>query len=410
MTPGVGSRPAPRFSIVVIVRNEAQTLPRLLHGLEQFVARGGELVVVDTGSVDCTTTIARARGCRVEAVGDRFEAGLGVLEAAEIQRRIARAGEGPLVTAGQRLFHFGDARQHAGLLAANRFVLQLDASDELLALDVDPLDRWIESGSVAAFEYDQRYGRVGLRISRFYDRRRFHWEGRVHEVLGATPAADGAPASTIRCDAAQLSVRHHKDERKPRHYLAGLALQTMEFPQKPRWWHYLGRELYYHRWYRSAIAVLERHAAMEDAWIVERSQSLCFAGECLEALGCAREAEETYRRALGLDATRREPLLRLAAACCRRGDFDAAARSAREALAVPRTSAYPELDANYTWIPHSILYWSLFWLGRMDEARVHWEACRHLAPEDSRALDHARLFPVGVSPVATTVARGREPS
>ena len=74
------------------------------------------------------------------------------------------------------------------------------------------------------------------------------------------------------------------DERR-RPFRQNSALQALEWPHKPRWWHYLGRELFYHRWYRSAIAVLETHAAMQNAWSAERSQSLCFIGESLEALG-----------------------------------------------------------------------------------------------------------------------------
>src|SRR5215470_13917857 len=124
---------APRFSIVVLTHNEAWTLPRLLWGLEDFIERGGEVLVLDTGSTDATIAIAQRRGCRVEPVYDRFDAVLDNAQAAEIQRRFAKGEAVPLVTAGQRLFHFGDARQHAGLLAANRFVLQLDASDEVPA-------------------------------------------------------------------------------------------------------------------------------------------------------------------------------------------------------------------------------------------------------------------------------------
>jgi len=122
---------APRFSIVVLTRNEAWTLPRLLWNLEDFIERGGEVLVLDTGSADATVAIAQKRGCRVELVHDQFDTALDDAQAAEIGRRFAKGGDGPLVMAGQRLFHFGDARQHAGLLAQNRFVLQLDASDEL---------------------------------------------------------------------------------------------------------------------------------------------------------------------------------------------------------------------------------------------------------------------------------------
>ena len=357
--------------------------------------------MLDTGSTDATIAIAQRRGCRVELVHDQFDAVLDDAQAAEIERRFARGKDGPLVTAGQRLFHFADARQHAGLLAANRFVLQLDASDEVPALDIDAFDRWIDSGGVDSFEYNQLYGRphearhVGLRIARFYDRTRYRWEGRVHELLSTSGPADTTAASRMRCDPTQLLVRHHKDETKPRNYLAGLALQVLECPQKSRWWHYLGRELFYHRWYESAIAALEEHAAMEGAWPAERSQSLCFMGESLEALGRVGEAKEVYRRAFTLDPTRREPLLRLATTCCRLGEFEVAAQCASQSLAIPHTNPYPELEANYTWIPHSLLYWSLFWLGQKDQARAHWEAYRSLypAPDDSTIREHARLFP-----------------
>ena len=395
-------RSAPRFSIIVVARDEVWSLPQLLCGLDGFVERGGELLVVDTGSTDETVAIARRHGCRIELVHDRFDSTLDVAAAAEIERRFARAEEGPLVEAGQRLFHFGDARQLAGCMANNPFVLQLDACDELFAFDLDALDRHIEAGGVRAFEYDQLYGNARLRIARFYDRGRYHWEGRVHEILEPTLSADAAPASTVRCDPTQLLVRHNKDEEKPRHYLAGLALQVMERPEKPRWWHYLGRELYYGRQYRSAIAVLEAHVAMDSAWQAERSQSLCFMGESLEALRQTGDAKTMYQRAAELDPSRREPLLQLATLFSRQGEFEAAAETARRALTIPHTSALPEPDANYTWIPHSILYWSLFWLGRKDEARTHWEICLSLAPQQSRAREYARLFaPAGNSAAAS---------
>ena len=48
---------------------------------------------------------------------------------------------------------------------------------------------------------------------------------------------------------------------------------------------------------------------------------------------------------------------------------------------------------SHTWMPHSLLYWSLFWLGRKDQARAHWETYRSLVPDDSTTREHARLFP-----------------
>ena len=384
---------APRFSIVVLTRDEAWSLPRLLWDLEDFIERGGEVLVLDTGSTDATVAIAQKHGCRVELVHDQFDSILTDAQAAEINRRFARGEEYCLVFAGPRLFHFGNARQHAGSLATNRFVLQLDASDEVPALDIDAFDRWIDSGGVDSFEYNQLYGNIRLRIARFYDRTRYRWEGRVHELPTSTESAGTTAASRMRCDPTQLVVRHHKDENKPRSYVAGLALQVMERPQQPRWWHYLGRELFYLHAYASAIAVLEEHAAMEKAWRPERSQSLCFLGESREALGRVSEAREAYQRAFTLDPTRREPLLRLAMTCCRSGEFELAVQYASQSLEIPDTSPYPEAEANYTWVPHSLLYWSLFWLGQKDQARAHWDIYRSLVSDHDMTWEHARLFP-----------------
>ena len=366
-------------------------LPRLLFTLEDFVERGGELLLMDTGSSDDTIAIARHYGARIEEVYGQFDSKLDRDQAVEIDRRFAIEGDAPLATPEERMFHFGDARQHAGLLAANDFVLQPDAGDQLSAMDVDAIDQAIAAGGVSAFEYTQHYGNDVLRIARFYDRNCYRWKGRVHEVL--FPTTDGPPLPKVRWDKTQLAVRHHHDPFKARSYLAGLALEVMDRPEEPRWWHYLGRDLLYHYKYRSAIAVLDKHVAMESAWITERSQSCCFIGECYEELGSISEAKAAYRRAFELDATRREPLLRLAKLCCERREFEDAVNYATESLAIPQTNAYPELEVYYTWFPHSLLYWSLFWLGRKREAREHWEIYRSLAPLHTILREHARLFP-----------------
>src|SRR4030095_1853309 len=110
-------------------------------------------------------------------------------------------------------------------------------------------------------------------------------------------------------------------------------------------------------------------------------------------VGPAGRAKDVHPRAFALAPPRREPLLRLATTCCRRGEFEVAAQCASQALTIPHTNGYPEPQANYTWIPPSTLYWSLFWLGQKDQARAHWEAYRSLAPEDGMTQQHARLFP-----------------
>jgi len=382
-----GGEGAPPFSIAVIARDEARALPRLLEALAPFVASGGDVVVVDTGSGDATAALARAAGCRVAEEGDRFASALDEASARAIEGRFARGGEGPVVAVGARVFRFAEARERASALARRDWVLQLDAGDELLAFDAAFLGARIRERAPRRLSYALRLGGATLRVSRFCDRRRARWAGRAHEALRDIGA--GEPPLEVSPD--RLLIRHHKQE-KPRSYLAGLALDALEAPGDPRWLHYVGRELHYLGFPRSALAALEEHARRDDAWTPERGESLCLAGERLEALGDPSGALERYERACAVDASRREPLLRLAGLRGRLGDFAGSVAAARRALEVPRTSAFVEADANYGARPHALLYWGLFWLGERAEARAHWEECLRLDPEDASARAHARLF------------------
>jgi hypothetical protein len=148
------------------------------------------------------------------------------------------------------MFEFGAAREFAGHLARNDMVLQLDASDEVLRLDVARLHTILDRSRPSRVEYALQLGGVRLRVTRFHDRRIHEWRGRVHEVLCPRPLSPPvAHSAFVACDERTLSVRHHKDERKARNYVPGLALDVLECPGEPRWRHYLGRELLYRKWY-----------------------------------------------------------------------------------------------------------------------------------------------------------------
>ena len=131
---------------------------------------------------------------------------------------------------------------------------------------------------------------------------------------------------------------------------------------------------------------------MQNAWSPERSESLCLAGSCYEALKEPGQAIQCYSRAFSIDGTRREPLLKLATLSCKQSDFRGGVEYASAALEIPRTSTYFEFDVNYSYVPHAILYWSLFWLGRKQQARRHWELCVQLAPNNPQFREHAKLF------------------
>ena len=370
-------RPAdrPAFSIVVVARNEARTLPHLLGSLWPFRERQGDLLLVDTGSEDETAELGRDFGCRVIAVGERFASRLTDAQAARISRRFAREGEGPLATAGQRLFHFARARQWASARVRHDVLWHLDGSDVVEVFDLDFVDGSIRRGEAGSVGCEVRLGTLSFRTCRFYDRRFDLWEGRVHEGLypKSRVSATVVRAPRLECPPDRLAVRHVRRGQKERNYLAGLALEALPRTARPRWLHYLGRELHYLGFHRSAVAVLEEHAAREDAWRPERSGSLCFAGQSRLALGEPDHAADLFWRAFTIDSSWREPLSgsRKSARSRRvavpwRGDGRARYQGRRRMSRRTKTTPGPRI---------SRFYRSLLRLGSREEAREHWHAC-----------------------------------
>src|SRR5262249_24507481 len=304
------------------------------------------------------------------------------------------------VSSGQRMFHFANARQFASALARNRFVLHLDASDDLIALDIDFLNGQIAGGKFGSFNYWREFssmssaqGSLSYLESRFYNRELYCWKGYTHEAIFLEATSEHCCPACYVCTKQELFAPHSKDENKLRSYnLPALASDLLNEPDDARWQHYLGRELYYFHWYRSAIPLLEKSASAGEAWDAERSESWCLAGSCYEALEETERARQCYQRAVDIDGSRREPLIKLAGLSCRKSDFRASVEFSTAALEIPRTSGYMEYDANYTYVPHAILYWSLYWLGERKQARRHWERCIHFAPDCRQFREHAKLF------------------
>src|ERR1035437_5050967 len=118
------------FSVVLICRNEAKTLPRLLKSLEEFQKRDGEIILLDNGSTDNTPNIARSLGCKVTEVGDRFLTTIDADLAEKINTRFVIENEPPIVKVGDKLFDYSASRNFAATLASNDMVSCPDCDEQ----------------------------------------------------------------------------------------------------------------------------------------------------------------------------------------------------------------------------------------------------------------------------------------
>ena len=382
----------PLFSVVLIGRNEAKTLPvRILKSLEQFRDWGGEVIYQDTGSSDDSREIAAAWGCSCPPVKS-FDVQLGAIQIDEINSQFRVEPDPPIVTGMSRIFDFAAARNYADKFASNDAVLVAGCDEFFVNLDIVALNKLISEGKSRmdicyAHSHDSE-GRPSIAFRRgvFYSRARSMWVGTVHETIHSNDDVHLPPKEVIYCE--------HFQEQNPNRqtYLPGLALDCLRHPDNHRNLHYFGRELFYCGQYRSAIRVLTRHVDMEWAWDKEQSQSKMFIGDCQEASGLVWSARSSWSKAFEMDGTRREPLMRLAMHHYRLGNHHKAAAYASACLVLPNEGFYFNETPNYNELPHEILYVSLWWMGQKALSRLHWEIARKLAPSNQKYKDDAKFY------------------
>lgn len=376
----------PNFSVVLIARNEEKTLPRLLSSLTDFRNRGGEIVLVDTGSSDRTAEIARAAGCKVEEVGDRFVHVMDEQEHFDIEMSFCKQGDAEITSVGQRNFDYSAARDYAATLASNNMIAMPDCDEAYTMLNIDKVDEMIAAGT-EQFEYQFVYAHDGegvpviqFRHSKFYDRRKMHWTGIIHEVLTGEAKREYVGEDTIKLEHWQNTETNRS------HYLTGLALACHLDPQNDRNSHYFGRELMYTGRFNSAIAELERHVAM-NKWPAERAQSLIYMGDCLLTLGQPEAALGAFVRAFDISPDRREPLMRIAEYYYRKGSADHVIAYTAAALQITAgNDFYGNFEPYYQNVPHELMYWALWQKREYKASKVHFDICFAYQPFNPKYL------------------------
>lgn len=369
----------PLFSVVLIARNEAKTLPYAIASLKEFMERGGDVNVVDTGSTDGTAELARSLGCRVKEVGPIFRHTITEEQAKAINERFIVANEAPVLNAGESYFDFAAARNESNSMADCDMVCTMDCDEIITRLDIDKIDEYIRQG-YTQFEYNFVFSHttdggelVKFIQSKFYSRVKCQWVGIIHEMVTNLNPED--PSKIKLLEEPEFKLEHWQNvETNRTGYLRGLAIDCFNHQEKDRNSHYFARELWWTGRPWSAAKEFLRHIAM-NRWPAEKAESMLFLADIHGAMEKPEEQIEWCHKAITVEPNRREPLLKLAQIYQRRNQPVPANFYATAALELPW---YPFYGANvgfYTNEPHEILFWAKSWLGRMDEAREHLFKC-----------------------------------
>jgi|GEM_PF-1975293 len=281
------------FSVVLIVRDEAQSLPAALASLGAVP----DLVVCDTGSVDDTPALAKSLGARVVSFAwcDDFAA----------------------------------ARSFAESHARFDWIFRLDA-DERFETEVPTrasLSEWLNPHLDAA----ERIGAGQVFMRRCHSGNDEHWFPRIHRrslLIWKYPVhervipRDGAWPRSIAADGAR--VRHERRER-PRPYRRILERALAEAPADPYLVFHLGRECFLTGNILAATLWLKTFLSGEPGYRFHRSEAEMLLGRCLASTGDMAGAFSALEQA-AQQGPRAEPLWHAAQLALRCRDFDRAQR------------------------------------------------------------------------------------
>jgi glycosyltransferase involved in cell wall biosynthesis len=382
----------PLFSVVLIAKNEEKTLPKLIKSLSEFQSRGGEVVLLDTGSTDGTVSLAKELGCSVTEVGEKFIKVIDEKLAKKINDRFVVDNECVIVKPNTKIFDYASARNFACKLAKNDFIAMPDCDEEYTKLNIDIINQKIRDGA-DQFEYNfvfshDENGNEALKFihSKFYNRTKCTWVGIVHEVLHGNVKRTFLDESIIKLEHWQIPSENRNK------YLPGLALDCYLNPDKDRNSHYFAREMFYNKFWKSAAKEFERHIAM-NKWQTERGQSMSYLGECLIKINKIEEGLQQYHRATITGPPRRDGWMKLAHFMVGQNDFTRAIAYAEAALKIPYKALYTERMSQYSHEPHFLLYHSYGWVGnKIPEARHHNNMAISMDPDNKKYLYDWRYY------------------
>lgn len=386
----------PLFSVVFIARNESKKLPNAIASLKEFMARGGDVNVLDTGSTDGTAELARSLGCRVKEVGAIFRHEITPERAKEINDRFVAENEAPVLTAGESYFDFASARNAANAMADCDMVCTMDCDEAITRLDIDKIDQYIRDG-FTQFEYNFVFSHtphgqelVKFIQSKFYSRVKCNWVGIIHEMVTNLDSAN--PSKIKLLEEHEFKLEHWQNEETNRTgYLRGLAIDCFDHQEKDRNSHYFAREMWWTGRPWSAAKEFKRHIEM-NRWPAEKAESMLFLADIYGAMEKPEEQLAWFHKAVDTEPSRREGLLKLAQIYQRRKEPIPANFYATAALELPW---YPFYGANvrfYTNEPHEILYWAKGWMGDIVGAKKHLLICLDYQRENPFYLRDTQFY------------------
>lgn len=351
------------ISLCMILRNEENTIARCLDSVRGIP---DEIVIVDTGSTDCTKEIVRQYTDRI------FDF--------------------------TWIDNFADARNFAFSKATMDYILWLDADDVLsdsdceqfleLKKNLDPIfdavnmPYLLEFDKSGAVTYSFRRNRLVCRS------KNFRWIGAVHEYIDVCGQILKSDICVTHKGTSDINDRNLRIFEK---------CQEKGEPFSPRDLLYYGNELLAHQLYYRAIEVYQKFLKTEKGWVEDKLTACRRLAECYQNLGDRDKELEYILRSFEYANPRAE-------FCCLLGFYFLRVEQYEQGvfwyklatqLEKPVDSWGSMIESCWTWLPHLQLCVCYDRLGKHELAYEHNEMAWKYRPEDPQII-HNKNYMEGV--------------
>lgn len=348
------------ISLCMIVKNEETVLHRCIDSIRPLC---DEIVIVDTGSTDQTVAAARKRTDAVYFFPwcDDFSA----------------------------------ARNFAFSKATKTHRMWLDADDVVPSDSLQKLLEWksksCTENEVVYLPYETSFDENG-NATFVFDRERIvpsalphTWKGRVHEVLVHR-------GTVIRIDSPirHASIKTGYSNRNLNIY-ERMKAEGHSFEPRDRF--YYGRELFYHRRYDAAIAVLEPYLESEEGWCCDRVEAVKVLSECYRGISDAEREKSILLHSFAYAEPRADVCCMLGRWHMERGLWTEAIfwyQTALQCGICRKERGFRDLNAE-AYVPYLQLCVLYDRIGRTEEAEM-WNRLAASVRPNSEAVQHNQAY------------------